>query len=288
MSLGAETRRLSHAESIPRGRIGRFFFELREGARRQGNVIFALIFRELKTKSGQDSYGLLSFVGIVLEPAVTVITLSLFWYLLKRQEILGVHVALFVTVSVTGFAIVRRSFASIPRSVRSSRAFYAYPNVKPFDAILARFIVEFILTLMGGLLVLFLIWWFLDLKLEMSHFIDAMRIFGELVIFAFGIALVMGVYGTRFPFIMTVFSNVSRILFYISSVIHPTSDLPIEAQVWIAWNPFAHAMELGRLYLLNIAPFAGISETYLFFWSLSTLAFGFVAYYANRKKVLER
>ncbi len=279
---------MTHIEGIPASRIGRFFVEMREGARRQSNVIFALIFRELKTKSGQDSYGLLSFVGIILEPAATVIGLTLFWYLLKREEVLGVHVALFVTVSVTGFAIVRRSFSSIPKSVRSSRAFYAYPNVKPFDAVLARFIVEFVLTLLGGLLVLYLVWWFLDITVSMQHFIDGMRIFGELVAFAFGIALTMGIYGTRFPFIMTVFSNASRILFYTSSVIHPASDLPYEAQYWISWNPFAHANELGRFYLLNITPFDGISETYLFAWSLGTLTFGFVAYYANRKKVLER
>lgn len=279
---------MTHIDGIPASRFGRFFFEMREGARRQSNVIFALIFRELKTKSGQDSYGLLSFVGIILEPAVAVIGLTLFWYLLKREEILGVHVALFITVSFTGYTIMRRSFSSIPRSVKTSRAFYAYPNVKPFDAVLARFIVEFILTLLGGLLVFFLIWWFLDLKVSLQYFIDAMRIFGELVAFAFGIALIMGIYGTRFPIIMTVFSYVSSVLFFVSSVIHPASELPLEAQLLIVWNPIAHAMELGRFYLLNIKPFDGISEAYLFAWSLGTLAFGFVAYYANRKKVLER
>ncbi len=279
---------MTHTDRIPTTGIGRFFFELRVGAHRQSNVIFALIFRELKTKSGQDSYGLLSFVGIILEPAVAVIAMTLFWYLLRRQEVEGVHVALFIAVSVTGFAIVRRSFSSIPRTVKSSRAFFAYPNVKPFDAVLARFIVEFVLTLLGGLIVLFLVWWFLDLTVSMRYFVDAMRIYGELIALAFGIALTMGIYGTRFPFISTVFSNVSRILFYVSAVIHPAGDLPQEAQALIAWNPFAHANELGRYYLLGIKPFVDISELYLFSCSLGMLSFGFVAYYANRTKVLER
>ena len=279
---------MTSTDRLPATRFGRFMFEMRQGSRRQGNVIFALIFRELKTKSGVDNYGLLSFAGIILEPAMDVIALTLFWYLMKITEVQGVHVALFVTVSVTGFAIVRRSLTSIPRTVKSSRAFYAYPNVKPFDAILARFIVELTLTLLGGLLVLFLLWWFLDLTLTIMHFVDAMRIFVELVCFTFGISLVVGIYGTRFPFIMTMFSYVSRVLFFTSSVIHPAADLPSDAQILIAWNPFAHAMELGRFYLLGIKPFDGISESYLFGWSITTLAFGFMAYYANRKKVLER
>ena len=279
---------MTHAVRVPASRLGRSIFEFRESMRRQGNVIFALIFRELKTKSGQDSYGLLSFVGIILEPAVAMISLTLFWFLLKRQEVLGVHVALFVAVSISGFAIVRRAFSSIPKTVKSSRSFFAFPNVKPFDAVLARFIVEFVLTLLGALIMLYLVWWFLDLTVSLHHFVDAMRIYAEIIAFAFGVSLSVGIYGTRFPFIMTAFSNVSRVLFYVSSVIHPASDLPQQAQVLIAWNPFAHAMELGRLYLLDIPPFAGISEFYLFTWSLGTLTFGFVAYYANRKKVLER
>ena len=63
---------MTEADQIPLTRLGRFLFDMREGARRQSNVVFALIFRELKTKSGQDSYGLLSFVGIILEPAAAV------------------------------------------------------------------------------------------------------------------------------------------------------------------------------------------------------------------------
>ncbi len=279
---------MTQVDRLPTSGLGRFFFELREGARRQGNVIFALIFRELKTKSGQDNYGILSLVGIVLEPAIGVITLTLFWYLLKRQEVLGVHVALFLAVSATGFAIARRSFSSIPRTVKSSRSFYTYPSVKPFDAVAARFIIELVLTFMGGLLVLFLVWWFLDLTISMQHFVQGMRIYAELIFFAFGMSLILGIYGTRFPIVMSIFSNVSRVMFFVSAVIHPASELPAAAQVLIQWNPFAHAMELGRLYLLDIKPFDGASEAYLAGWALAFMAFGFVAYYANRNKVLER
>ena len=43
---------MSHSEQLPTPGLSRFFYELREGARRQGNVVFALIFRELKSRSG--------------------------------------------------------------------------------------------------------------------------------------------------------------------------------------------------------------------------------------------
>ena len=129
---------MTQVDRLPATSLGRFFYELREGARRQGNVIFALIFRELKTKSGQDSYGILSLVGIILEPAISVMALSLFWYVMRRQEVYGVHIALFLVISATGFALIRRSFSSIPRTVKGSRSFYSYPSVKPIDTVAAR------------------------------------------------------------------------------------------------------------------------------------------------------
>jgi capsular polysaccharide transport system permease protein len=261
---------------------------MNEGARRQGNVIFALIFRELKTKQGQDGYGILSLVGVLLEPAVGVMAMSAFWYILKRQEIKGVHVVLFLTISMTAFAIVRRSLSSIPKTVRTSRAFFAFPSVKPFDAILARFIIECVLTMCGGLLLLFLSWWFLDLTIRMDRFIEGMGIFGLLLGIGFGTSLLIGVYGTRFPFVFTVLSNVSRALLFLSAVMHPVSELPHQAQGVISWNPLSHAMELIRGYLLGIQPFADVSIEYLVGFSLATLFLGFISYYVNRRKVIER
>ena len=35
-----------------RGDVMRFISEMREGSRRQGNVIFALIFKDVKTRAG--------------------------------------------------------------------------------------------------------------------------------------------------------------------------------------------------------------------------------------------
>ncbi len=100
------------------GRFSRFVWEVREGARRQGNVIFRLIFRDIKRRSGKDGHGILTLMGILLEPAVGVIALSLFWYVMRRTEVNGVFIAMFLAVSFTAFAIVRRSIASVPREHR--------------------------------------------------------------------------------------------------------------------------------------------------------------------------
>ena len=270
------------------GSIARFFSDMREGWRRQGNVVFALIFRDLKSRSGTDGYGLLSLVGIVLEPAIGVMAITAFWYLLKREEIQGVHVVLFLGVSMTVFSIVRRSIASVPKTIRSSRAFYAFPNVKPFDAVLARFIIELVLTLIGGIVLQFLVWWFLDLAIRMDQFLEGAGVFAMLIAAAFGISLFIGVYGTRFPLAFKMIQFLSRGLLFISAVMHPANELPAEAQDFLAWNPLTHFMEAMRGYWLGMETFPDLSFTYMAGFSIVSVFMGFISYYVNRRKVIER
>ncbi len=277
---------MSHSENLRSGTLSFFFYQIAEGARRQSNVIFALIFRDLKNRSG-DEYGMLSLIGILIEPALSVLMLALFWYVLRRQEIDGIPVLLFLTVSITPFTMVRRSMASIPRTVRTARAFFAFPNVKPFDAIVAQFIIEFTLTLMGAALLFFMMGWFLGLTPQTDHILECLRILGWIVMASFGISLFLGIYSNRYPLIGSFISMTSRALILGSAVMHPARDLPVSAQRVLEYNPLAHAMELLRFYALDMKPFHRVSEPFLEMFSLSTLAIGFIAYYANRKSILE-
>lgn len=273
--------------AIPEKGFSRFRYEMREGGRKQANIVFALIFREIKTRSKEDNYGLLSLVGIALEPAITVLALAAFFYLLRAEEMMGVPIALFIAVSMTAFSIIRRSMATVPRTMRSSRSFYSFPNVKPIDAVLAQFILEIALTIFGGAIVLFFLWWFLGMTIDDQHILHALGIFLMLLVAGFGISLFLAVYSMRFPFILKVMAPFTRVLFITSAVIHPAAELPAKAQWYIAFNPFAHAMELLRLYALRLPPFPGASFRFFAAFSLICLFLGLIAYYANRQKVLE-
>jgi capsular polysaccharide transport system permease protein len=271
-----------------RGDATRFFRELREGGRRQGNVIFALIFKEVKSRSGKDGQGLYNLAAIFAEPAIGAVVLSLFWYLLRRQEIAGVHVALFVAVSYLPFGIIRRSLSSIPRALRGNLAFYAYQHVKPFDAIAAQFLLEAVLILLGGVALLFLLWWFLGLAIEFNQLIQLSGVLGIMAAAGFGCSLFLGTYGTLFPVISRAIGLASRGLVFLSAVIHPLSELPGVVTTILLWNPIAHIMEKIREYALGMTPAPGISISYPASFALVMLFFGFTGYYANRTKLVER
>ena len=68
---------------------------------------------------------------------------------------------------------------------------------------------------------------------------------------------------------------------------HP-GELPPEAEYYISWNPIAHGMELLRLYLLGMPAFQGASLNYLLGWAAGAIFLGFLSYYVNRQKVIQR
>lgn len=277
---------MAASERLKSGSLSLFFYQVAEGARRQSNVIFALIFRDLKNRSG-DEYGYLSLLGIVVEPALSVLALAAFWYVLRRTDIHGIPILLFLVVSVTPFTMIRRSIASIPRTVRSARAFFAFPNVKPFDALAAQFILEFTLTLFGAIIVMFVMWWFMDLAPHSDHILECFGIIGLLLMASMGLSLFLGIYATRFPLLASIIGLTSRALMLLSAVLHPASDLPASAQRIIALNPLAHAIELLRFYALGLKPFHAASFNFVLITALGILSFGLIAYYANRKSILE-
>ena len=101
-------------------------------------------------------------------------------------------------------------------------------------------------------------------------------------------ALFLGVYGTRFPVIYKTITLVGRGMVLLSAVIHPFNELTPEARAILVWNPIAHFEELFRVELLGTTAFTGLSLNYFLMWSIISLFLGFVGYYNNRFKVLER
>ena len=268
--------------------VARFFSEMRRGARNQGNVVFALIFKEIKSRAGGDGYGLYSLVLIALEPAIAVAGMAVFFYFLRRAEIGGVHIGLFLAMSYLPYGLVRRSMTSIPRVLKADAAFYAYQQVKPIDSVLSRFIIETALILLGGMVLFFLLWWVLNLKPNFDHVAELIGIFAMMVATSFGLCLFFAVYGTRFPIILRVSSGSSRALYFLSAIIHPMSEIHDTAGEFLLWNPLAHIVELLRYYALGMKPYYGVNLTYPLGFMLFILFLGLTSYYANRIELLKK
>jgi capsular polysaccharide transport system permease protein len=258
--------------------------ELAAGWRNQNSVISALILKDFKNKTDRGRLGLM---WLVLEPMVMVIMMSAIWYLVRRQSIDGVHVVLFITSGMIMYTLVRRSTSTIPSAVKNNASLLNYPQVKPLSCILARFVFEATLLSVAGVLLYFLLWWFLDLVPTFNDPVLLFQVLGLLLLLCLGISIVLGVYGTLYDVVGRMMHLLARPLFFTSGVIHSLHDLPGWAREYILWNPIVHLVDHARAALYGITLFPEENLTYPFLWAVGLVGFGLVAYYVNRFRLAE-
>jgi capsular polysaccharide transport system permease protein len=265
---------------------GRFFGEVRSGARNQANVIFALIFKDFKRRTGR--FARLGVFWAVFDPMTQVIVLSLMWLMFGRTTIDGVHVVLFIAVATAPYTIVQKGLSSIPRAVAQNRAFYAYQQVKPFDSLAAEWVLEMSLILLGEFLLFFGMWWFFDLVIDFYNILPLLGLLLLAMALSFGLALAAAAYSAIFDSLPRILGLLTRPLIFVSGVFYAVGDLPAQVRQVLSWNPIVQAVEYARFYALGIKPFPEADLEYAMFFTISALFFGFLSYSAFRVRMLQR
>lgn len=265
---------------------GRFYRETRGGLHNQANVIFALIFKDFKRRTGR--YARLGLFWIVFDPMTYVIVLSTMWWLFGRTTIDGVHVVLFIAVATAPYSVLVKGLQSIPRAVTQNKAFYAYQQVKPFDSVAAEWVLEMSLIAVGEVLLFTGLWWFFDLTINYYYMLPLLGLLLLAMVMSFGVALSIAVYASMFDSLSRVLNIALRPLIFLSGVFYAPGSLPAQVREALSWNPILHIIEYARYYAVGITPFPEASLVYPMQFSIAALFFGFVSYAAYRNRLLQR
>lgn len=255
------------------------------GLQRQSSVILAIIFKELKVRSRTSKFGLMF---VVIEPTIFIIAIAMIrWLLRGRESVDGLHTLIWIPLGVAAYLMFRRALSKIPGAIGSNEGLLDYPQVKPIDPLIGVFIFEMMLTMVGSCLAIFLIWWFFDLFPSLPRPLEALGVLGALLVGCFGVALLVGVYGTFYETIPRMIKFVSRPIILISDVILPVSLLPSYMREYLAWNPLLQFIQHFRLYAAGLQPIPEADLAYACFLSVSVLGVGMLAYYANRYRLVQ-
>lgn len=254
------------------------------GAKRQSSVIMAILFKEFKVQLRNSKFGLFY---VIIEPMVLILMLSTIWYMFRMTEIEGVHVLIYLPLGVATFLIFKRSLASVPTAVQRNQGLLDYPQVKPIDSVIAVFTLEMCLTLIASTLAIFLIWWVTGIVPPFPRPLEAIGLLAMLLAGSFGCALLLSVYGTFYETIPRTIGLLRRPLIFISGVIFSVKGLPPDIQWYLSWNPLLHFVEGIRLYAAGHKVFMFWDLIYACLVSASMLGIGFLAYYANRYRMVQ-
>jgi len=244
------------------------------------SVIFALILREVQGRFGKNRLGAFWFV---FEPMAHVLILLLIFSTLRSRYMPGIEMPLFLLHGIIPFLAFRNITLKSMEAVNANRGLLAYRQVKPFDMVSARAIVEALLMSCVYLLIMAALGWFFGFDIAIHQplqWLTTLAVGGAL---AFGSALVFCVVIDALPEIAAMIRIMFMPLYILSGVIFPLWVIPKDFLPLLLWNPYLHLIELLREHSIAYYPkVAEVNLAYPAAFALVTLFIGLGLYRARR------
>lgn len=209
----------------------------------QGRVVQALIMREMKTRFGRQRLG---YVWALIEPMIYVGIFMVLFSFRGREAPAGIPLLPFLITGVMPFMLFRDTVNRTLGSILSNRALLYFPQVTPFDLVIARALLE-----AGTVSFVF------GVFLIAAHLTDqTLRVERPLeVIGCFALASALGLgLGTIFSSLAPLFASIERLvptvllrpLFFTSGLFFTADMVPAGVRDLALLNPLLHVTELVR------------------------------------------
>lgn len=252
----------------------------------QKAVWLALILRELKTRFGGRLIGLF---WVLLEPMVHIaVMLSIRVVLRDRYVGVMIEPAVYLVVAMLPFFASRNIWMQGMSAVEANGGLLAYRQVKPLDAMFARWAMEGILyAFVFVVLSIGFAWW--GYRYFPNKPLEYLGIWALFATLGIALSLISAVIGHRRPGVKFFVRAISFPLYLLSGVLIPLSSFPPSMYEYLLWNPFLHLVELTRVhYFSTYVAHRGINVEYPFYWTMGLLFLGAVLYHINRIRLLSK
>lgn len=205
-------------------------------------VIFALVLRGMGTKHGRASGG---YLWAVLEPLGGILLLSVLFSLAVRSPPIGQSFLLFYATGVLPFRVFSSMQNAIAGAISGNRGLLAYPVVEPIDALLARFVLNFMTDFLVAVVLFTGIIWWSDLYVTLDLAAIALA-FTLAALLGLGIGSVNCVLFGLYPTAKNIWSVLTRPLFLLSGVFFIYQSVPPSFQNIVWYNPLMQIIGLMR------------------------------------------
>lgn len=221
------------------------------------HVLHALILRDMRTRFGASIWG---YGVIVLWPCVHVFMLIAIYTFQKLAAPLGDNRALFFASGAVPVLVFQYVSREVMKAVIANRPLTYYPQVKLFDVILARILVEIVTGFLALLVVVSVLVIIGSDPIPASP-ITAMCGYIAAIVLGIGIGTINVAIIGFFPGWMIGYALFSIILYVSSGVMFLPSYMPEKVYYWMKYNP---AMQLAEWVRSAYYPYAGIQVDYLY------------------------
>ncbi|WP_423794575.1 ABC transporter permease [Methylobacterium durans] len=232
-------------------------------------VLHALMLRDMRTRFGGSHWG---YAVVVLWPVVHTFVLVGIYVFRKVPAPIGDSRALFFASGAVPCLIFQYVSREVMKAVLANRPLTYYPQVKVFDVVLARIIVE-IVTGFLGLLVVCGILTAIGVDPRPADAVMAIGGYSAAILLGIGIGTINVGIMSFFPAWMMGYVLFNIIMYILSGVMFLPNYLPKEVYEILKWNPALQIIEWVRLgYYPNLG--AKVDYLYVILFALFSLTLG--------------
>jgi capsular polysaccharide transport system permease protein len=209
----------------------------------QRAVLFALVLREFRTRIGRHWTGV---VWTFFEPLAQVLLIVTVFGYLRHVASSGMEFPVFLLAGLMPYYLFQHLAQRLTDAADQNRPLFSYRQVKPFDTMVARGIVETLLWLAVLVASLALMQWYglhalPQQPLELASVAALCALLGG----SLGMLIAVSTHG--YPRVRKAIAMVYFPLYLGSGVLFAINSLSQTYQKWLLWNPVLHLVELARL-----------------------------------------
>ena len=205
-------------------------------------VIFALVVREMGTRFGRSWGG---YLWAVAEPLGGILLLTAAFSIAFRRPPLGNNFSLFYATGIIPFFLFTGVSQGTGKAIDSNRGLLRYPVVSPLDAVLAKFITDFLTMFVVGVVLYtsIILWYGLQVNLNFALIFNGFLLMG---LIGLGIGTLNCVLFGFWPTWRNVWTVLTKPLFILSGMFYTFESMPQEAQGFLWYNPLIHVIGIIR------------------------------------------
>jgi capsular polysaccharide transport system permease protein len=204
---------------------------------------------------------------------------------ISSKSMPGLDFPVFLATSFLAFFLWKKIVAQSMNAFSSNKALFAYKQVKPFDAILTRVLLEILVSSVATLIFIG-IGLYLGLDISVKNFNMVILAVLWLCIFGFGLGLMNAVFASFYEFYGKIVNIIMAPLLFFSAIMYSVDSLPPLLRKIILYNPLVHFMEMIHGYYFHSLNTDYVDYEYMLYWTLIPLWIGLFFYIRAEKRIL--
>ena len=232
----------------------------------QKSVLYALFLREVAVRF---SAGKMGYFWVIFEPLMQISIFVMVKVLLFGNNS-SLDYPVFITLGFVAFNLFRHLVDQSMSSFKANKGLYAYKQVKPIDTLIARLLVEILVT--GIIIIVFVAaGFYLGMDMNVENLGMLILSFMWLILFSVSFGLLVGIIGFFFDSFQKVVKLVIPRLMFVSAIFYAMRDVPQALQEVLYYNPLVHFMEMLHANYFHVLDDRFVDYTYILLWTIVPL-----------------